>query len=592
MAPLLEVSDLRVRFEGEVDALRGVSFSLDHGESLAIVGESGAGKSTLAQSIVGLIQPPALSGSIRLGGEELAGAGAERLRAVRWSRVAIALQGAPLNPVDPVGVQIAEPLRERAGMNRAQAGRRAIELASEVLLDPGALERFPNQLSGGQRRRAVIAMALALDPELVILDEPAAGLDSVTKEELLGRVRQLVRERGLALIVISHDLPATIALAERTIVLYAGEAMEAGASSTVMDDPAHPYTWALVRAYPTMTTTRDLHPIRGRSPDPRAVPGGCPFHPRCTQAEAICTERHPALEPSRGRRVACHFGGVIELMKAEGLSMSYRSGKQRVTALDGVSLVVRHGEAVGIVGRSGSGKTTLARILSGHLQADAGSVLLAGQELSGSWKREQRSLRRTIQLVMQDPWDALSPRLTVEELVREPLDVDDGGGQEAGDGGPQAAVAAMLEAVGLPSSGQFLRAQTHNLSGGELQRIALARALIARPKLLVADEPTSMLDASEQARLLVIIRQLQVERGLALVLVSHDVALVRKVTDRIVVIEDGRIAEAGPSELVSTSPQTAAGRRLVEAAGGQSPIGASGESPRGEDTGRVASTRA
>lgn len=587
MAPLLQITDLRVRFDDDVEALRGVSLSLDRGESLAIVGESGAGKSTLAQCTVGLVQPPQASGTVRLDGEELIGASEELLRSVRWTKAAIGLQGAPFNPVASVGAQIAEPLRERAGMGRAQARGRAAELAQEVLLDPLTLERFPHQLSGGQRRRAMIAMALALDPELVILDEPTAGLDPVTKEELLKRLGQLARERGFALIVISHDLPAAVALAQRTIVLYAGEVMESGTSQAVIEDPAHPYTWALVRAYPLMTTTKDLHPIRGRSPGPRAVPGGCPFHPRCTQAQAICAEEHPALEPSRGRLVTCHFGGVLDLLKADGVGMSYRSGKQKTTALAGVSLVVRHGEAVGIIGASGSGKTTLAQILSGHLNPDEGVVFLGGQRLASSWRHEQRTFQRAIQLVMQDPWDALSPRLTVLEIVREPLDIDGTGSRPES----EAEVAEMLEAVGLPSSAEFLRERTHNLSGGELQRIALARALVARPKLLIADEPTSMLDASEQARLLVILRELQVEMGLGLVLVSHDVAVVRKVTDRTVVLDGGRLAEQGPSELVCTSPQSAAARRLVEAAGIGSSVGRSAEPPLAQEKGEGAWTR-
>ena len=578
MAPLIEITDLRVRFAGEVDALRGVSLSLETGESLAIVGESGAGKSTLAQCTVGLIQPPEASGSVRLGGEELIGANAELLRSVRWTKAALGLQGAPLNPVATVGAQIAEPLRERAGMGRAQARNRATELAQEVLLDPVTLERFPHQLSGGQRRRAMIAMALALDPELVILDEPTAGLDPVTKEELLGRLGQLARERGFALIIISHDLPTAVALAQRTIVLYAGEVMEAGTSEAVIEDPAHPYTWALVRAYPLMSTTKDLHPIRGRSPGSRAVPGGCPFHPRCTQAESICSEKHPPPEPSRGRLVSCHFGGVLDLLKAEGVGMTYRSGKQKLTALAGVSLTVRHGEAVGIIGASGSGKTTLARILSGHLNPDEGTVVLGSQRVASSWRRGQRTFQRAIQLVMQDPWDALSPRLSVQEIVREPLDIDGTESRQAAD----TVVAEMLEAVGLPSSAEFMRERTHNLSGGELQRIALARALVARPKLLIADEPTSMLDASEQARLLVILRELQVEMGLGLVLVSHDVAVVRKVTDRTVVLDGGRVAEHGPSEQVCTNPRSAAARRLVKAAGMGSSMGTGDDRSRSE----------
>jgi len=561
-APLLEVSELRVRFGDEVDALRGVNLSLARGESVAIVGESGAGKSTLAQCLVGLIQPPEAGGSVRVDGHELLGGEPELLRSLRWSTVAIALQGAPFNPVASIGDQIAEPLRERAGMTGVQALRRSQELAEELLLDRAALERFPHQLSGGERRRATLAMVLALDPELVILDEPTAGLDPTGRAELLDRVRQLSADRGFALVTVSHDLPAAASLSARTMVLYAGEAMELGQTSRVIGRPAHPYSWALVNAYPVMGTSKDLRPIRGRSPDPRNVPAGCPFHPRCTQAEAICRGEHPPLEPSRDRLVACHFGGLKILLSAAGLHKTFGRGKDTVRALRGVSLEIREGESVGVIGPSGSGKSTLARVLAGHLSPDSGEVLLGGARMERSWGSEARAARRRIQLVMQDPWEALSPRLPVVELVREPSDIAGTGSAPTITG----AVEQALEAVGLPSAGSFLRAYPHELSGGELQRVALARALVAGPKLLVADEPTSMLDASEQARLLVVLRERQVEMGLGLVLVSHDVAVVRKVTDRIVVLDAGEVVEEGSSQHVSSAPQSLTARRLVQAA--------------------------
>lgn len=560
-APLLAVSDLRVRFGGEVDALRGVSFSLARGDSLAVVGESGSGKSTLALCMSGLIQPPEASGSVQVDGVELLGATDHELRAVRWSTVALGLQGSPFNPVVTVGSQIAEPMRDRLHMGAGEARERAAELAREVLLDPGQLERYPHELSGGEKQRASIAMALALDPALVVLDEPTSALDPVTRTELVERIIALARSRGFALMVISHDLPDAARLASRALVLYAGEVMEAGDTGLVVGDPAHPYTWALVNAYPVMTTTKDLRPIRGRPPDPRAVPAGCPYHPRCTQAEPVCSESHPELASSRGRRVLCHFGGLRTLLSARNVTKSFGRGRQAVTALRDVSISVREGESVGLVGPSGSGKSTLGRILSGHLALDAGQVVLEDEELPTSWRGADRARRRRVQLIMQDPADALSPRLTVEELVREPLDV----GHVGDPAERRRAVAAALESVGLPPSGSFLDARTHELSGGQLQRIALARALVADPKVLVADEPTAMLDASEQARLLVVLRERQVEMGLGLVLISHDVAAVRKVTDRMVVLDAGEVVEEGPSPQVSGSPRSATAQRLVEA---------------------------
>lgn len=562
MTPLLEVSQLAVRFGGEVDALRGISFTLDRGQSLAVVGESGSGKSTLALCLAGLIQPPEASGSVRLDGQELLGAPEEVLRSLRWSTVALALQGAPFNPVVKVGDQVAEPLRAHRKMRAAEAGRRAEELAGEVLLDPALLHRFAHQLSGGERRRATLAMVLALDPDLVVLDEPTAGVDPSTKNELVDQIAKLADKRGFALVVISHDLPDAARLASRSMVLYAGEAMEVGSTRRVMADPAHPYSWALVSAYPVMTTTKDLRSIRGRPPDPRSVPPGCPFNPRCTQSEPVCSEEHPALVESRGRLVACHFGGLKTLLSADGVRKTFRERGRAVAALQGVSLDLREGESVGLIGPSGSGKSTLARILAGHLAPDAGRICLQGAPLETSWHADARARRRRVQLVMQDPWDALSPRLTVAELVGEALEgKDDGAG-----GDNHSMVGEALDSVGLPSSGTFLSARSHQLSGGQLQRVALARALVVHPKVLVADEPTAMLDASEQARLLTVLRERQTEMGLGLVLVSHDMAVVRKVTDRLVVLDGGRVVEEGPSHVVSSAPASATTRRMVEAA--------------------------
>ncbi|MGH9276497.1 MAG: ABC transporter ATP-binding protein [Acidimicrobiales bacterium] len=561
-APLVEVTHLAVCFDGEVQAVRDVSFSLERGESLAIVGESGSGKSTIALCLAGLVQPPEASGSVRITGTEMMGASEDTLRSLRWATVALALQGAPFNPVTTIGHQIAEPLRERLDVGGRDARARAEELAREVLLEPELLDRYPHELSGGQRRRASLAAVLALDPPLVVLDEPTAGLDPSTRKQLVDRIGELADARGFALLVISHDLPDAARMARRTMVLYAGEVMEAGDTARVIAEPAHPYTSALVNGFPVMTTTKDLRPIRGRAPDPRAVPAGCPYHPRCTQAEAICTEARPELVLSRSRRVLCHFGGLKTLLSGDNITKTFGRGRHReVRALAGVSLLVREGETVGVVGPSGSGKSTLARILAGHLAPDSGQVVLEGEPLPTSWRGADRMRRRRVQLVMQDPADALSPRLTVEELVREPLDV----AKVADDGERRSAVAEALDRVGLPTTGSFLGARTHQLSGGQLQRVALARALVSGPKLLVADEPTAMLDASEQARLLVVLRELQVEMGLGLVFISHDLAVVRKVTDRIVILDEGRVIEQGPSGVVTTTPTSETGRLLIEA---------------------------
>jgi peptide/nickel transport system ATP-binding protein len=561
---LLEIDDLHVTFAGGVEALRGVSLTLDRGESLAVVGESGAGKSTLAACVVGLVGPHEARGRVRLDGHEVLGAPPERLRALRWSTVAISLQGSPFNPVATVGDQVGEPVRDRQGASRRQARLRAAELADEVGLDRALLDRFPHQLSGGQRRLATLAMVVALDPALVVLDEPTAGLDASSRAELLARLQRLADVRGFARLVVTHELAQAARLADRVMVLYAGAVAEEGAPAQVLGAPAHPYTWALANASPDLSSTKDLRPIRGLGPDPRAMPSGCAFHPRCTQAEDRCTTVQPSLAASRGRLVACHLGGLKTLLEGVGLIKTYGRHRRGVRALDDVTVSVREGEALGVIGPSGSGKSTLAAILAGHLAPDSGTVRLEGEELPTSWRGPARLARRRIQLVAQDPADALSPRLTVEEVVREPLDVAGEGDSSARRG----RVAAALAGVGLPSEGPFLASLAHALSGGQQQRLVLARALVVRPKLIVADEPTSMLDASEAARLLVVLRERQVEMGLGLVIVSHDLAVVRKVTDRIVVLEAGRVVEEGPSQEVATRPTSATARRLLADAGG------------------------
>ena len=560
--PVLEVIDLAVSFDGGVAALRGVDLQLAAGETLAVVGESGAGKSTLALSLAGLVQPPAAGGSVRVCGEEVIGASQDLLRTVRWEKVALTLQGAPFNPVMRVGAQIEEPMVVHAGVRRRAARDRATTAAEEMLLDPALLERYPHQLSGGQRCRASLAMAIVLDPAVLVLDEPTQGLDSATALDVVEAIAACAARRGVALVVVTHDLGVAARLTSRTVVLYAGKVVEDGETRPLLNAPMHPYTSALVATFPVMTTTRDLRPIRGRPADARAVPGGCAYHPRCTQAVEVCEVAVPALESISGRRIACHLGGLRTLLAADGLHMRFGRKSDAVVALSDVAITLREGESVGVVGPSGSGKSTLARVISGHLTPDAGNVLLEGTPLVADGHRVAGDRRRSTQLVMQDPWDALSPRLSVADLVREPLDIDGGLAREERD----ERVALALESVGLPRSGAFLESHAHQLSGGQLQRVALARALIVQPKLLVADEPTSMLDPSEQARLLLTLRERQVEIGLGLILVSHDIALVRKVCDRIVVLEGGRVVEEGPANLVSASPQSVTGQRLVDAA--------------------------
>jgi len=417
-------------------------------------------------------------------------------------------------------------------------------------------------LSGGEKQRAMLAMALSCEPEVLIVDEPTSGQDVLSRARLIELLRRVRQET--ALILISHDLAAAAQVAERVAVLYAGKVTEIGAARQVLEGPRHPYTWGLLNAYPNMTTARDLRGIRGRAPDPSDPPSGCRFHPRCTQAVDLCRRADPQLVEVNGRLLACHLGGLQTLLQAHDLCKAFSTDGNggAVTAVCGASLEVYEGEVVALVGETGSGKTTLGRLLVGLLDADSGRVVFEGQNLAGVNGRARKALRRRIQFIAQDPFDAVSPRLTVAEIVREPLDVQKVGAAAERD----EKVREALQAVGLPDELAFLGRRAHELSGGQLQRAAIARALVLDPKLIVADEPVSMLDASEQAKVINLLKEIQNERGMGLLLVSHDLALVRKVADRILVMRQGEIVEGGPANRVVTRPEHDYTRALLQAA--------------------------
>jgi peptide/nickel transport system ATP-binding protein len=575
---LLSVRDLRVHFPSDgrggpaVRAVDSVSFDLAAGEALAIVGETGSGKTTIGRALLGLHPPGCVRGSIRLGARELTGLSEEAWRAIRWRRVAMAVQsvGTAFDPVYRVGAQIAEPLREHLGLSAGAAAERVNALADRLGLEPRHLRAYPHQLSGGEKQRAMLAMALSCGPEVLIVDEPTSGQDVLARARLIDLLREICRESGASLLLISHDLAAVAALAERVAVLYAGKLIEVGPTAGVLERPRHPYTWGLLNAYPNMTTARDLRGIRGRLPDPTDPPPGCRFHPRCTQAVERCRCEEPPLTQVGSRLIACHLGGLQTLLRADGLRKVFSANggtrpgpeEEQVEAVRDASLEVLEGEVVALVGETGSGKTTLGRLLVGLLEADGGRVVFEGQDLAAANGRRRKVLRRRIQLVAQDPFEAVSPRLTVAEIVREPLDV-----QKVGTLAEREEKAhRALRAVGLPVEPALLARRAHELSGGELQRVAIARALVLDPKLIIADEPVSMLDASEQAKVINLLKDVQSERGMGLLLISHDLALVRKVADRILVMRHGEIVEEGPASHVVTHPQRAYTRALLQAA--------------------------
>jgi peptide/nickel transport system ATP-binding protein len=573
---VLDIAQLGVTYPGPppVRAVDGITLSVNRGECLGILGESGSGKSTMAKALLGLTSDAQVEGGIRLGDRDLTGLDEKAWRDVRWKRISLAFQStASLNPVLRIGAQLTEPLKVHLGMRDAAADRRAVELLTDVGLGEWTAGRYPRELSGGQRRLVLVAMALACRPDVAVLDEPTAGLDPSTRNhvlDLLGRVRE---ESGTALIVMSHDADALEGVADRVAVLYRGWLAEIGPGRRVLADPRNPYSWALLNARPTLASVKDLRGIRGAPPDPTALVQGCPFYGRCHQGrEGICTDERPPLVAPAGedgeRVVACARGGVVALLSARGVRKTYPGPgtllhRTRLTVVDNVDLDVREGEVVGVVGSTGAGKSTLGMLLVRLLDADGGTVTFDGIDVLDAGGRELKALRRRMQMLFQDPFESLSPRLTVAQAVQEPLDV-----QEIGE--PRSRLERVRSTIAdcrLPTTPAFLGRHTHELSGGQLQRVALARALVLEPNLLVADEAVSMLDPSEQAKMIQLLKHLQVERGMSMIFISHDLAVVLRVADRVVVLERGRIVEEGSGSRLLVAPQHPLTRALLDASG-------------------------
>ncbi|MBI1847829.1 MAG: ABC transporter ATP-binding protein [Candidatus Rokubacteria bacterium] len=527
-APLLEVRDLAVTFHapgGDVAAVRGVSFDIRRGETVALVGESGSGKSATALALVQLLPYPTAShpsGSIRFRGRELIGAGERALRAVRGNRIAMVFQEpmTSLNPLHTIEKQVNEVLLVHKALGRAAARRRTLELLRLVGL-PEAEQRlgaFPHQLSGGQRQRVMIAMALANEPDLLILDEPTTAVDVTIQAQLLQLLQDLQKRFGMALLLITHDLGIVRKMAEHVCVMTEGLIVEQGLTQEVFAQPQHAYTRRLLAAEP-----------RG---EPRPVPPGAP-----TLLEARDVKVWYPIKAGVLRRTVAH-----------------------VKAVDGVSLAVREGETVGVVGESGSGKTTLGLALL-RLVGSEGAIVFDGRDLQGLPSRALRPLRREIQIVFQDPYGSLSPRLSVAQIVGEGLGVHGIGESPAA---RRRLIDEALTEVGIdPASAERY---PHEFSGGQRQRIAIARAMVLKPRLIVLDEPTSALDVSVQAQIVDLLRVLQARHTLAYLFISHDLRVVRAMSHEIVVMREGLIVERGPTAEVLGAPREAYTRALLAAA--------------------------
>lgn len=522
---LLDVRDLQVSFSQDgrvIPAVRGVSFSVAKGETVALVGESGSGKSVTALASVGLLSDNAtVSGQVLWQGRNLVGAPERDLRRVRGNDISFIFQEpmTSLNPLHTIGRQIGESLAIHQGLTGEAARARTIDLMGKVGIRDAAsrVDAYPHQLSGGQRQRIMIAMALANGPDLLVADEPTTALDVTIQAQILDLLADLKRSEGLSLLFITHDLNIVRRIADRVCVMQGGEIVEQGVASSVFADPRHPYTQKLLAA-----EAKGL-------PDP--VPDAAP--------EIVRTEDLRIWFPIQ-----------------KGLM---RRTVGHVKAVNAASLAVRAGETLGIVGESGSGKTTLALALM-RLIGSEGRISFVGRDISALQGAALRGLRRDMQIVFQDPYGSLSPRMTAEQIIAEGLGVH---GVEPGRN-RRDMVAGIMQEVGLDPA--TMGRYPHEFSGGQRQRIAIARAMILRPKLVVLDEPTSALDMTVQVQIVDLLRDLQRRWGLAYIFISHDLRVVRAMSHKVIVMKAGDVVEAAPSDQLFAAPQNDYTRALLKAA--------------------------
>ncbi len=629
---LLEIRDLSVIYrtqQGTVQAVDRVALEMHQAQHLGIIGESGCGKTTLLRALIRVLprNGKITAGQILFKGRDLLTLSEREMRQLRWREIAMIPQASmdSLNPVQRVGRQLEELLTVRGKLDRAAARRRAVELFEMVGLGTERLEHYPHEFSGGMKQRAVIAMALALQPSLLIADEPVTALDVIVQFQVLEVLRQLEHELNLTILLITHDISVVAQLCDSVAVMYAGQIVERSSAEQFFNAPGHPYSLGLQHAFPHLVRPKDyLISIEGYPPDLHHPPQACRFAERCPFAEPRCHQQSPALEEIAPQHwAAClraeemdslrqqagdpqvwlktqaarqsangngrHFSGnhhdrevktlptaqvaaAQPLVEVRELSKRYHIGgglagllrgqkPQTVYAVNHVSFNLQRGESLGLAGESGCGKTTTGKLLVKLLEPSAGQIIFDGQDTAGLSRRQLREFRRRVQLMFQNPFEALNPRFTLYRSLAEPLIIH--GWRDKAQ--RRARIIETLEYVNLRPAEAFLDKYPHQLSGGQLQRVVLARALVLRPDLLIADEPVSMLDVSVRAGILNTMKGLARELGLTTVYISHDLSLLQYTCDRIAIMYLGHVVEIGPSQDIISQPRHPYTQALISA---------------------------
>jgi peptide/nickel transport system ATP-binding protein len=574
--PVLDVKNLRIETNAGAEIVSGISFAVRRGEVFGLVGESGSGKTSTALALLGHARRGTrlTAGSVRVENSDLLALPPAALRKIRGARIAYVPQDATagLNPRHRIGRQVEEVL---IAHGKPISAVESLVVRVHLPSDSNFLRRYPFELSGGQQQRVAIAMALSCQPAVLVLDEPTTGLDASTQAHILALLRELGSQTGAAFVYVSHDLAVVSQFAHRVGVMYAGRLVEVGGRAGVFGTPGHPYTSLLLASVPRLSQARALTGISGSAPPPGQRPNGCSFAPRCPAAIPRCVDEFP-LEAARGDQVvycwrAWEFAAnavdkpgastaavaPAELLTAEAISASYRHSGRRFQVLSDVSFSVKAGGCLAIVGESGSGKTTLGRCIAGLHRPDGGTVRLGGRSLAAHVTNRTSSARREMQIVFQDPERSLNPRQAVQEIIGRPLRFFG----FARDGATEREqVAHLLERVRLPL--EMFDRYPRELSGGEKQRVAIARALAARPSLLVCDEITSSLDVSIQAAIMAVLEDLRRD-GLALLFITHNIALIRSIAESVLVLERGTVREYGRTDDVLGRPAHPYTRELV-----------------------------